>query len=223
MIFQVASNLLKTVSNVIQSNRTVVAEAQIKTSSSSAMLRNLDELASKLGDVIVKTNNTIQIRQPNIAVSVKYSKPERLRIIAEQNSNKSIGVSIVSWDGFQNHGHPEQTNDTGNEMLANSSIPKEVFGNKSQVVFTILFKEDTLFQVKDSNDMVEKNSNLLSKVLAITVRNSTVEDLSQPIKLKFKKTINEIDGAKTEKEKERISNCSFWKTDERKINQTFLN
>jgi hypothetical protein len=186
------------------------------------MLKSLDTIAEKLGDIIIKTNKTIQIKKPNIALVIQYSEPQKLKVIAQQNANVSIGVSIVSSDnsGYQYIDKDDRRNGSDHLVLATSVVPSEVFANKSQAIFSYLFGDDTLFQENHfKSDTLETDvdlqSRLISKVLAITVGKTKIENLSYPIQLKFKKINDKDIAVKEGYEEENV--CSFWKIDKRKI------
>ena len=60
---------------LVASNRSVIAQAQKQTQTSTLILQKLEILAKKLGDFVKKTNKTIKVQKPNTAFTIKYIPP----------------------------------------------------------------------------------------------------------------------------------------------------
>ena len=192
--FQINDNVLTTVSNIIVSDRNIIKKAQSSTQSSTTILKIIDDMAEKLGDIAAAANRTISIetKKPNVALTVKYSQPVDFDVVGIQSTNGNLSLSF---------------NDTYNEaVLASAKIPAETFKNKNQIVRSFLFRNDILFQSKNyqNKDQIENNK-LSSKILAVSVGKEKIQNLASPIQLNFK--IEKI----SPKELQTIENiCSFW-------------
>ena len=217
LFFQITTNVLETISNVVQSDHKVIGLAQKQTKVLTSILKSLDEMAVKLGDIARKTNKSFQIEKPNIALVVKYSEPVNLDVLALENSNKSLTIDILPTD---NEEKPDGTsrdnkrNETVNEIFfATSKVPEEAFKNESLVIYSYIFREDTFFQDEQKLEALENNetpqSSILSAVLAVTVGKEKIENLATPIVLKFKKLKKPNDPQINENEFAR-NLCVFW-------------
>ena len=204
-------------------------QAQTKTRTSARLLESLDAIAVRLGDIATKTNRTIRIEQPNIALTVKYSQPENLELLGAENENNNVGVLMFSKDeenamrteleiqsktkdGFDAKSHFEKHNETINKVYVSSKVPKGVFKNMSQVVYSFFFRDDTFFQDKRQllslgNDETPRSS-ISSAVLAVTVGTEKIENLTTPVAFKFTKLTRD----EQQIEEDEIANdiCTFW-------------
>jgi len=158
----------------------------------SDILKSLDEMAMKLGDIAFKTNKTIRIEQPNIGLAVKYSKPENLDILAVENIKRNLGVNIFPITNKENlDGISRNNNLRVDDVYVASKVPEEAFKNKSLVIYSYLFRDDTFFHDKQQLKSLKKDetprSSISSAVLAVTVGIEKVGNLTTPIVFKFKK------------------------------------
>jgi len=183
----------------------------------SDILKSLDEMAMKLGDIAFKTNKTIRIEQPNIGLAVKYSKPENLDILAVENIKRNLGVNIFPITNKENlDGISRNNNLRIDDVYVASKVPEEAFKNKSLVIYSYLFRDDTFFHDKQQLKSLKKDetprSSISSAVLAVTVGIEKVGNLTTPIVFKFKK-LRTKDGQQIN-EGEVINNlCTFWNPD----------
>ena len=187
---------MKTISNIIGSDRKIVTQAQKSFQSSATILNHLDVIAVKLGEIAAATNQTISIEiiEPNIALAVKYTEPVNLNVIGVETSTGNLSLAYK---------------DMGNgTVLASAEIPEETFKNKSQIVYSFLFRNDMLFQTGEQLAALEAGDKLpiqvSSQVLAISVGKEKVENLTSPVLFVFKK----ITFPKESKTFENL--CSFW-------------
>uniref|UniRef100_A0A7M5V0Y8 Uncharacterized protein n=3 Tax=Clytia hemisphaerica TaxID=252671 RepID=A0A7M5V0Y8_9CNID len=207
----IVANVLETVGNVIGSNRTIVAQAQKAKQTSSNILKSLDVIAENLGQIAAffNINGTIQIKfeNPYVALAVTYTEPKPLKIFGGFDSDRSISVNIAARED-----KPTYYNNKTLEILASSHIPKEAFRNKSQIVYSFLFQDDTLFltgkQIKALDAGQPIVSPLSSQILAVTIGKDKLENLSIPILLKFEKIHQPVIG--TEENSFFNNTCTFW-------------
>jgi len=202
-------------------------------------LKSLNAIAVKLGDIATKTNQTFRIEQPNIALAVKYSEPNNLDIVAVENVNKSLGVDIFTKDrnqivdpnvdvdpNSQIQTARKNNSRTINNIYISSKVPEIAFKNNSLVVYSYIFRDDTLFQ--DEQQLLSlKNgrtprSSISSAVLDVTIGMEKIENLTTPIEFKFKK-IRSNDRQHTSKEKFSNNLCTFWNPNAGEYNLCVLN
>ena len=195
---------MKTVSKIVESDQKIIQKAQRTGQSSATILHYLDIIAQNLGEVAFATNKTIaiEIKKPNVALAVKYSQPVNLNVFGIQTENGNLSLGFKGTDN--------------GTVLASAKIPADTFKNKSQIVYSFLFRNDLLFQTgkrKNKNQNQTENDKLSSKILAVSVGKEKIENLASPIQLNFKKTkrISLNDS-------EIVDNlCTFWDPTIRKI------
>ena len=198
---------MKTINNILKADRKIITEAHRSFQTSATILNYLDIIAQRLGKMAAATNQTISIEiiEPNVALAVMYSKPVNFNVVGAETSTGNLSL------GFQ---------DTDNAtVLASAKIPKETFQNKSQIVYTFLFRNDILFQTGRQLEEAFEAGKLLqslisSKILAISVGKEKVENLTFPVLFVFKKTKKNFP-----KESQIVDNlCTFWDPNKRKCN-----
>ena len=141
-------------------------------------------------------------------MAIKYSNPVNLSVIGAQSINGNLSL------GFQTI-----INET---VLASAKVPAETFKNKSQIVYSFLFRNDILFQTGKQLKALDTGalftSSLSSKVLAVSVGKEKIENLTLPVLFTFKK-IEKI----PPKETQIVDDiCTFWDPEIRKLT-TLLN
>ena len=187
---------MKTVSNVIGSDRKIVTQSQKSFQSSATILNYLDVIAEKLGEIAAATNQTktIEIIELNVALAVKYTKPVNLNVVGVETSTGNLSLAYTH---------------LGNgTVLASAEIPEETFKNKSQIVYSFLFRNDMLFQTGKQLSALEAGDKLpiqvSSQVLAVSVGKGKVANLTSQVLFVFKKKIFPKDSKKFD------NLCTFW-------------
>ena len=196
---------MKTISNILESNRKIVTQAQRSAQTSATILQYLDIIAEKLGEIAISTNKTIaiEIEKPNVALAVKYSRPTDLNVIGAQTENGNLSINFK---------------DTENgTVVASAKIPQDTFKNKSQIVYSFLFRNDILFQTEKQLVALQKgdqlNDQLSSKILAVSVGKEKIENLTSRVLFIFKKTVKI-----SSKKSQTVKNiCTFWNPNMRKF------
>lgn len=181
------------------SDRKIIRQAQRSAQTSANILFYLDVLAERLGEIAAATNQTIsiEIKNPNVALTVKFSQPTNLLIIGSQTENGNLNLDFC-----------KVFNKT---VLASAIVPVDTFKNQSKIVYSLLFRDDIFFQSeKQLSKVIDNNtclsSNVVSKVLAVTVGISRIENLTSPVIFTFKKT-EKIHS----NERQIVENtCTFW-------------
>ena len=185
---------MKTISKIIESDQRIVTQAQRTSKTSTKILKYLDVLAKRLGKIAEATNQTISIEivELNVALAVKNSHPVNLSVVGAQTENGDLSLSFQSI-----------ANDT---VFASAKIPAEAFKNKSQIVYSFLFRNDNLFQTEKQLTALDTDAPLISqvssKVLAVSVGSRKIENLTSPVMLTFKKSENIPSNAD--------NICTFW-------------
>ena len=180
----------------MDSDRKIVTKAQQSFQSSATILNHLDVIAMKLGEIAAATDQTIliEIIEPNVALAVKYTEPVTLNIVGVETSSGNMSLAYA-----------DMQNGT---VLASANIPEETFKNKSQIVYSFLFRNDMLFQTGKQLAVLEACDKLpiqvSSQVLAISVGKGKVENLTSPVSFVFKKN-------KFQNKSKTFDNvCTFW-------------
>ena len=197
---------MKITSNILVSDRKIITQAQRSAQTSATILQYLDIIAEKLGQIIaIGTNKTIfiKIENPNVALAVIYSKPIDLKVVGAETENGNLTL------GFRDTNY--------GTVLASAEVPKDTFKNKSQIVYSFLFRNDLLFQTeKQLNDLQKGDKlsdQLSSKILAVSFSKEIIENLTSQVSFIFKKT-----GNVSSKESQTVKNiCTFWNPNIRKF------
>ena len=198
---------MKTISNIIESDQRIVTQAQRTSQTSAKILQYLDVIAERLGEISAKTNQTISIEivEHNVALAVKYSHPVNLSVVGAQTKNGDLSLSFQSI-----------ANDT---VFASARIPAETFMDKSQIVYSFMFRNDNLFQTGKQLTALNTDAPLIrqvsSKVLAVSVGRRRIENLTSPVMFTFKKNENIPSNAD--------NICTFWDPRKFALNNHFCN
>uniref|UniRef100_A0A7M5X0H9 Uncharacterized protein n=2 Tax=Clytia hemisphaerica TaxID=252671 RepID=A0A7M5X0H9_9CNID len=187
-----AENIMKTVDVVVVSDKSIIAESEEKTQSSTKLVKNLEKLTSAIGKVVEETKEPFSVTGENTALIVNFEPPKALTLIARDltssDNQNEINIAIMNSTTSPPKKRPS---------LVRAEIPAEAFGNKSQAVSSLIFRENTLLQETNNTNPV------ISSVLSISVGDQPVSNLTTPLILRFQRTTpNEtLDGTDL---------CSFW-------------
>ncbi|XP_065668367.1 adhesion G-protein coupled receptor G2 isoform X2 [Hydra vulgaris] len=187
---QVFIDVLQTIDNVLDSNVTCIAESQIKTSSSTRILKVLTEFALIFSKQL---NNSISFCKVNVGFHIKKVKKGNIIISAQQLPDNSVKISFNNDAGFIK------------KTYAVMKLPSDVFYDENEVIYSYFFRYD--FFLLDENYLIQllKMSGfhqrfLQSTILSASVVNRNVSNLRNPVVIKFKKTHKGL-GA---------SSCKYW-------------
>ena len=176
-----------TTSNILESNPKIVTQAQRSAYTSAAILQYLDVIAERFGEIIFDTKKiTFKIESPDLAFAVRKSQPVDLYLVGSQTKTGRLRI------GFK-----DMENGT---FLASAKIPQYTFKNKSQIVYSFLFRNDLLFQTG------KVQIQLSSKILAVSVGKEKIENLTSLVQLTFKKDVTISDNESSIFE----NVCTFW-------------
>ncbi|XP_057312510.1 uncharacterized protein LOC130654023 isoform X2 [Hydractinia symbiolongicarpus] len=193
---EIANDIVKTVSNVLDANVAIVAKAQLNTKSSTSILNDLDELARKLGKLLKRGGKLASINadQPNVALNVRYLERGNITIYSQQ-INENVRIFITSNTSIPTN------------IWSSLRIPDVTFPAMKEVLFSYFFRQNSLFLTEEEIlKSIYNQSNLTrliqSTILAGTLGDKHITNLTNPILLKFDKTyyVNE----------EGKSSCEFW-------------
>lgn len=201
---------MKTVNVLVLTERKIIAESERMTQSSSSILKSLEKFTKRLGEYVRETKTPISISKENVALSVSYLEPSYVEIVAEQvlntdqqqqqetlKINMTITTKTTTIDD-QNIRRPP--------VLSASKIPPEAFNKTSKVVQSFFFRYDTLFQGGSAASEASTPPMVESNVLDVKIGNEKIENLTQPIKLMFRK-VKTFDVNETVAPR---SLCTFW-------------
>lgn len=195
-------------SNVLDANVAIVAKAQFNTKSSTSILNDLDELARKLGRLL-KTGGklaSINADQPNVALNVGYLERGNITIYSQQ-INENVRIFITSNTSIPTN------------IWSSLRIPDVTFPVMKEVLFSYFFRRNSLFLTEEEILKSIYNQNNLTRLIQSTILAGTLGDkritnLTNPILLKFDKTyyVNE----------EGKSSCEFWDFTKGRMTCTFF-
>nr|XP_047126746.1 adhesion G-protein coupled receptor G2 isoform X2 [Hydra vulgaris] len=175
---QVFKDVLQTIDNLLDSKVTCIAESQIKTSSSTRIIKVLTEFALIFSKQL---SNSISICKVNIGFHIEKVKKGNIKISAQQLPDNSVKI------GFNNDA------DFIKKTYVFMTLPSDVFHDENEVIYSYFFRYD--FFLLDENNLIQlaKKSRLnhrilQSTILSASVVNRNVSNLNNPIIIKFKKT-----------------------------------
>ena len=183
---------METISNIMKVDSKIVTQAQKSFQSSATILKYLDVIAQKLGEIVMSNEKIISITivEQNVALAVMYSQPVDLKVFGAETNAGSLSL------GFQQADNVTE--------VASAKIPKESFKNMSRIVYSFLFRNDILFRTGRQLNAFETGSLISSKVLAVSVGKEKVENLTSPVSFVFKKN-------KFQNKSKTFDNvCTFW-------------
>ncbi|XP_047126735.1 adhesion G-protein coupled receptor G2 isoform X1 [Hydra vulgaris] len=187
---QVFIDVLQTIDNVLDSNVTFIAESQIKTFSSTRILKILTEFALIFSKQL---NNSISFCKINIGFHIKKVEKGNIIISAQQLPDNSVKISFNNDAGFIKKAYVVMT------------LPSDVFYDENEVIYSYFFRYD--FFLLDENYLIQlvkmrgfNQRFLQSTILSASVVNRNVSNLSNPIVIKFKKTHKSLG----------TSSCKYW-------------
>jgi len=154
----------------------------------------IDTITQEIAYLVNESELPFTYPGKNTAVAVKAETPTTTTVSAHQSNNNSGELDIK----ISSELDTESTLD--NDSLVRIFIPAEAFGNRRQVVSSIFYRKDTLFQTEKELTR-EESTRITSNVLKVRVGNQTVDGLSEKLVLRFKKT--SLDTKGTHK-------CVFW-------------
>ena len=175
-------------------NESMIAEAQIKSASSTMILSLMDEQARNLSS-LVQEFGPISIKNDNVALYVDVVDKGGFGLYAKQNADNDLEVFL------------NKQNIPFDDAIASIYIPQETFLHRKEIVYAYIFRKDVLFK----NDAILNSSEPMSylvqsPILSVTFGDGKVSDLLVPIELKFKKIY--------ESNKAGSDSCTFWDFDQ---------
>lgn len=188
----------------ITENAEILGSAQVQENSSSKLMKALENFVQKIDCVYKNINQKpfnltdLSKQMPNIAfnISRQLFTNEVFFIAREIEGNVSISIST-------NSNQPNITSET----VAIIKIPREVFTNTSETLYSYQFRKPSLFltetQLQQLNGQKTKSDQTVdSNVLSATVLLKSIRNLTNPVVLTFRLS---------EKQREAGSaDCQFW-------------
>ena len=190
---------MDTLDRLLDGSTSIIAKAEIKTSSSTKILQAMDKFAISLGAVVAMTGNNTAISRKNVGLGIVSIERNDIKIFSEENKQHEIAVSIST-----------QTSQTflKDQLIASILIPKETFKDQNQVVFSYCYRYSSLFMGENmltgnTESLIENTKFVQSSVLsASTIAQNPVSNLKKSIQLQFKKM--------TSPNATGINSCKFW-------------
>ena len=201
---QVLDNLLSVVDSIMENTtQKLLGLAQIQKSSTTRLLEALDKFIENIAFTYDSMRekpfalNNLSIQLPNIAFNInrKVFTSDVFFIAKTQDGNASVEITT----------NTNQSKITS-ETLAIIRVPKQIFLDKPETLFSYQFRKPSLFltesQLQGLNGNKTNNDQVVgSEVLAASVLRRIIKNLSNPIVLSFKP----LQKASLEK-----TSCQFW-------------
>ena len=212
VLTQVLNNILVVVDQLLENSTTeLLGAAQIQQASSARILRALDNFVKAVDSVFAnQTNSTFDLQNlatelPNIAFSINRDLFIRDVFFVAIRKEGNVSVNITT-----NSRLAEITSET----LTVIKIPKETFTENLETLYSFCFTESSLFLTEEQLQNINGNKTTIeqvvdSNVLSASILSRSIENLSNPIVLTFKKSEQQIaDGT---------LDCQFWNPSLRKF------
>ena len=188
----------------ITENAEILGYAQIQENSSSKLMEALENFVKKIDSVYKNMDQKpfnltdLSTEMPNISFNIKRQlfTDEVFFIAREIEGNISVIITTNS----------NQSKVTS-ETVAIIKIPKEVFFNTSETLYSYQFRKPSLFLTETqlhqlNGNLTNNNQTVDSNVLSATVLLKSIRNLTNPVVLTFRVS---------EKQREAGSiDCQFW-------------
>ena len=196
-------NLLSVVDNIMENtSQDLLGLAQIQKSSTSRLLEALDKFIENIAFIYDSMREKpfalkdLSINLPNIAFSINRKAFTRdvFFIARTQYGNASVEIT---------------TNTNLSKITAETfviiRVPKQTFLDKPETLFSYQFRKPSLFLTESqlqrlNGNKVNNNQVVDSDVLAVSVLQRVIKNLSKPITLSFKPLQASFEG----------TSCQFW-------------
>ena len=196
-------NLLSVVDNIMENtSQDLLGLAQIQKSSTSRLLEALDKFIENIAFIYDSMREKpfalkdLSINLPNIAFSINRKAFTRdvFFIAKTQYGNASVEIT---------------TNTNLSKITAETfviiRVPKQTFLDKPETLFSYQFRKPSLFLTESqlqrlNGNKVNNNQVVDSDVLAVSVLQRVIKNLSKPITLSFKPLQASFEG----------TSCQFW-------------
>ena len=196
-------NLLSVVDNIMENtSQELLGLAQIQKSSTSRLLEALDKFIENIAFIYDSMREKpfalkdLSINLPNIAFSINRKAFTRdvFFIARTQYGNASVEITT-------NTNLPKITAET----FVIIRVPKQTFLDKPETLFSYQFRKPSLFLTESqlqrlNGNKVNNNQVVDSDVLAVSVLQRVIKNLSKPITLSFKPLQASFEG----------TSCQFW-------------
>ena len=182
----------------------LLGSAEIQQASSARILRALDNFVKAVDTISAsQINKTFDLRNlttelPNVAFSINRDLFIRDVFFVAIRKEGNVSVSITT---------DRRLAEINSETLTIIKIPKETFIETPETLYSFCFTEPSLFLTEEQLQNINGNKTIIkqvvdSNVLSASILSRSIENLSNPIVLTFKKSEQQIaDGT---------LDCQFW-------------
>ena len=196
-------NLLSVVDNIMENtSQELLGLAQIQKSSTSRLLEALDKFIENIAFIYDSMREKpfalkdLSINLPNIAFSINRKAFTRdvFFIARTQYGNASVEITTNT-----------NLSKVPAETFVIIRVPKQTFLDKPETLFSYQFRKPSLFLTESqlqrlNGNKVNNNQVVDSDVLAVSVLQRVIKNLSKPITLSFKPLQASFEG----------TSCQFW-------------
>ena len=188
--------MLKSVNQLLDANRSIIAKSQRTDNSSTSLLNSLKTMAVNIGEVVKKTNKSISVTRENIALTVEYTPRKNFTIYTENRGKNKVRIVIS-----------DEAKTPRENIYSWMSVPDTTFSNSSELIYSYFYKTSLLFlnkmQLNSHRGKIEPSSIYVqSTVLSVSFESGAKWNLSIPIRMKFERNYHT--------DKKGNNTCQFW-------------
>ena len=182
----------------------VLGSAQLKGNSSSKILEALESLIERIDSASKNSESEsfnltdLSKQLPNIAFNISREKFTNDVFLISKEKEGNLSVSITT---------DINKSKVTSETVAIIKIPREVFSNISETLYSYQFRNPSLFltetQLQQLNGNRTKNTQTVeSNVLSATVLLRSIKNITNPVVLTFRSSGKKIEAGEID--------CQFW-------------
>ena len=182
----------------------VLGSAQLKGNSSSKILEALESLIERIDSASKNSESEsfnltdLSKQLPNIAFNISREKFTNDVFLISKEKEGNLSVSITT---------DINKSKVTSETVAIIKIPREVFSNISETLYSYQFRNPSLFltetQLQQLNGSRTKNTQTVeSNVLSATVLLRSIKNITNPVVLTFRSSGKKIEAGEID--------CQFW-------------
>lgn len=172
----------------------------------------MERIAKTVGNLLRVEGESFQVEKTNIALKVQYMKPQDTTVIVNDGQDNTASITFTNKSLIS-------SSSVHHRLEVKAQIPKEAFLNENQYIYSVFYRNSTLFQSpteslqKSLEDIIKQV--VSSNVMDISVGNLSISKLQNPVILMFEKfqNTNQRNGDDI---------CSFWNFNLRKCISLWL-
>ncbi|XP_065674617.1 adhesion G-protein coupled receptor G2 isoform X7 [Hydra vulgaris] len=177
-LYDVVDDTMSSVSMII-GNLNTFKEAERNSEASSGFINVLEQMGQVISSKPFMRNSSLEVSKDQIMLKVTSVEKDNLFIYAVEDRDQSIKVIMKQGN---------KSSLLEKDHFASVQIPDIAFINKKDVVFVLAYRTAALFIVNNTELTNEFSKQpVISKIISVTLSNTTVQQLSKPIVITFEK------------------------------------